>query len=267
MEKMIQQRESEKAHYGRFQQAYDALTPRAYERLLDAALKGVESPWVLDLGGGSGAFGRRLSARGFRVVEADLSVELLRAGQNSDPQGTRAWLGVDALRLPFADGSLPVIFLGSVLHHFEDFTPLVLEVKRCLAPGGWCLSADPNGVHWMMWLLRNPSSPLFSRAGRSENERWLGPEDVVQVFASSGFEPTEVRGVAGVGYRLATFCNSEEDPPWWAKGLMVGWNILEEILALCPWRPLWFSSWMVFQHRKPDQRSSDSTKCGSAQSA
>lgn len=42
----------------------------------------------------------------------------------------------DAHVLPFSSSSLPFVFCYQTLHHFEDFTPVIQEIRRVLAPGG-----------------------------------------------------------------------------------------------------------------------------------
>lgn len=250
-----QAHEAETSHYQRFHHAYDALLPSGYCRLLQAGALPGEGV-VLDLGGGSGAFGRELAReRRRRVVVCDLSRHLLLAGKKKSEHAGICWIETDAQRLPFADNSIDGIVLGSVLHHFPDFSVVARECFRVLKPGGICATADPNGQNWMMWLLRHPSSPFFTKAGRSDNERWLCAPEVEKVFAENGFMLAGRHGVRGVVYRLATFCAREEDPPVWARFLLAGWNALERVLGLLPAAPFWLGSWMVMRFAKPTGRS------------
>lgn len=43
----------------------------------------------------------------------------------------------DAYNLPFKTGSIPFIFCFQTLHHFPNPKPILLEIKRVLAPGGY----------------------------------------------------------------------------------------------------------------------------------
>jgi SAM-dependent methyltransferase len=251
METVKQIHEAESRHYRRFQQPYVAFHPEGYRRLLRAAALPAEGV-ILDVGGGSGAFGCELAReRRRRVVVCDLSRDLLLAGKKHSENVEVSWIETDAGQLPFADNSVDGIMLGSVLHHFPDFSAVARECHRCLKPGGNCVSADPNGHNWMMWLLRHPSSPFCSRAGRSDNERWLGAPEVEKVFLASGFALAGRHGVRGVVYRLATFCAQEENPPPWARLLLEGWNTLERVLGLLPAAPFCLGSWMVIRFTKP----------------
>lgn len=250
MEDVTQIRDAESSHYRRFHQPYAAFHPEGYRRLLHVAAMPREGV-ILDLGGGSGAFGCELAKEVQRhVIVCDLSRDLLLAGKNYY-QGTGvSWIETDIARLPFADNSIDGIMLGSVLHHFPDFTVVARECYRCLKPGGLCVTADPNGQNWMMWLLRHPASPFCSKAGRSENERWLGANEVTKVFSAEGFALRGCHGVRGVVYRLATFCAQEENPPLVARAMLAAWNGLERSLWSLPVAPFWLSSWMVLRFEK-----------------
>ncbi len=251
MEDVKQIHAAESSHYRRFQQPYAAFHPAGYRRLLRAAALPDEGV-ILDVGGGSGAFGCELARNGRRlVIVCDLSRDLLLAGKHNYEGSGVVWIEADAARLPFADNCVDGILLGSVLHHFPDFGMVARECHRCLKPGGICASADPNGHNWMMWLLRNPASPLCSTAGRSDNERWLGAPEVARVFGGAGFEPAGRHGVRGVVYRLATFSAQEENPPPVARLMLATWNALERGLGMLPAAPFWLGSWMVLRFRKP----------------
>ena len=251
MENVTQIHAAESRHYRRFQQPYAAFHPEGYRRLLRAAALPDEGV-ILDVGGGSGAFGCELARSGRRqVIVCDLSRDLLLAGKRHHGGGGVSWIEADAAHLPLANNSVDGILLGSVLHHFPDFSAVARECHRCLKPGGICASADPNGHNWMMWLLRNPASPFCSQAGRSANERWLGAPEVGRVFGEAGFTLAGRHGVRGVVYRLATFCAQEENPPLTARLMLAAWNTLERGLGLLPTAPFWLGSWMVLRFRKP----------------
>ncbi len=120
--------------------------PGAMEQVLSRALNGHHTPYrwlsravsarattVLDLACGAGAMTRELERPGRLVVGIDISAAELELAQrrNDGP-----WVRGDALRLPFADGSLDAVVssMGMVVIHP---TPTLLEeVARVLRPGG-----------------------------------------------------------------------------------------------------------------------------------
>jgi SAM-dependent methyltransferase len=79
---------------------------------------------VLDLGGGVGALGSPLRARGYRYVNVDLA-----------PRGPNSVVG-DAHRLPFADGAFELIVSGDSLEHFPEPRLALEEAWRVLGPDG-----------------------------------------------------------------------------------------------------------------------------------
>jgi SAM-dependent methyltransferase len=51
---------------------------------------------------------------------------------------------VDALAMPFADGSVRALFLLNVLHHLPDAEAFLAEAQRVLKPGGLLLISDQH---------------------------------------------------------------------------------------------------------------------------
>jgi len=82
-------------------------------------------------------------AEGFAL---DISADALRWGTALQERWGLARAPVrvagDALHLPFRDGSIRVVAAFQMLSQFLDIEPVVLEVKRVLAPGGVFLFAE-----------------------------------------------------------------------------------------------------------------------------
>jgi len=105
------------------------------EDLVPALLDGRRPAVVVDLGCGRGdsvdVF--RAADPGGRWVGVDLE------GSEGLAQRTRADAEVvvfDGVNLPFADGTVDVVFCKQVLEHVERPEPLLADVARVLAPGG-----------------------------------------------------------------------------------------------------------------------------------
>lgn len=103
---------------------------------------------VVDLACGTGDMCRDLTDAGYRPVGCDLSFGMLSAARTDVPlvQG-------DALRLPFADGSVDGVTCGFALRNFVALRPVFDELARILRPGGRIALLDvaepPNPV--MKW--------------------------------------------------------------------------------------------------------------------
>ena len=93
---------------------------------------------VLDLGAGSGRFALPLAGRGFRVMAADLSPEMLAHLRAKRPAGAAFPQPVlaDAARLPFRSAAFPAAFSVHTLHLVADLPAALDEIQRVLTPGG-----------------------------------------------------------------------------------------------------------------------------------
>jgi 2-polyprenyl-6-hydroxyphenyl methylase/3-demethylubiquinone-9 3-methyltransferase len=89
---------------------------------------------LLDVGCGAGLLAPHLTGplAGWRHIGVDLSQLSLRQAGAHGVAPVRA----DAVRLPFADGSLHCVVAGEILEHLADLTAGCAELARVLAPGG-----------------------------------------------------------------------------------------------------------------------------------
>jgi ubiquinone/menaquinone biosynthesis C-methylase UbiE len=94
---------------------------------------------VLDVGCGPAWLTRRLASRGLTVSGIDISTEMLRLAQASNP-GLR-FTCASVTQLPLADGVASGVFCWYVLHHVPDrcLENAVLELARVTAPGGFLM--------------------------------------------------------------------------------------------------------------------------------
>lgn len=89
----------------------------------------------------------------------------------------------DAYNLPFRSNSFPFVFVFESLHHLPDPKPVLLEIRRVLAPGGICLiGAEPIKQSFNLNLWRRPNKlrgwekllkltlllPFISKIGKTE---------------------------------------------------------------------------------------------------
>ena len=179
---------------------YDVFTPQASARLIDAfvRLSGLKpGARVADLGCGSGAFTHRLKAAGYDCVGLDISPKLVELGRRKYPD--IEFIEGDVEQLPFPDGGLDGILLSGVVHHLPDPSRCAAEVFRVLRPGRF-VAFDPNRMNPFMWLYRDRSSPFYSPAGVTENERPVLAHAVAAVFRRAGFEVSS-HFLSGLAYR------------------------------------------------------------------
>jgi ubiquinone/menaquinone biosynthesis C-methylase UbiE len=109
---------------------------------------------LLDLGCGNGTY-----LAGFReaidprfLVGADLS---LRMAQEASRRGVaNGIVAGDATLLPFRTASFRAIFCSHVLQFVADLPPCIVEIARCLAPGGiFVIAGGELGVRERLKIL------------------------------------------------------------------------------------------------------------------
>lgn len=138
------------------------------------------SALILDLGSGPGRDSRYLAARGFSVVAADFSLEMLRIGRSEEVAQVQA----DMVQLPFRSNTFAGAWVcGSLLHLPScNHDRALVELLRVLAPGGLAAVSMKagKGEGWT--------------EGRSiKRQRWftlVDPTEFVSTLASKGFVKT-----------------------------------------------------------------------------
>jgi ubiquinone/menaquinone biosynthesis C-methylase UbiE len=126
----------------------------------------------------------------------------------------------------FADHFFDVVLFSGVLHHFPDFQTCLQEGYRILKKGGCVLSYDPNIRNPVMWLYRHPTSPFFSRQGKTANERLLAAEEIIALMKKTGFKNVRVRGKSGITFKYVA-------APL-GRFLLPAYNLFEIFLGLTP---------------------------------
>lgn len=183
---------------------YDVLAESSYRRILHALKRASGLPRgaaCIDLGCGTGAFTRRLSAEGFTARGVDISPKSIERA-TALGGGTFSVADICATGLPPA--SFDCAVMSGVLHHIpahEHRLRALREARRLLKPGGHFFSYDPNAHSPSMWLYRDPRSPLYSSAGKTDNEVLLTSGQIRQELSAAGFRDVAVRGLSGIAYR------------------------------------------------------------------
>jgi len=115
-----------------------------YERLalavVDDCPRPLDGALVLDVGAGTGVVGAVAHGRGARVIAADLSEAMLRAGQRRRPPAVLA----DVAALPFRP-AFDAVLGGCVVNHFDEPARIIAAIAAAARPGGAVvLSAFPT---------------------------------------------------------------------------------------------------------------------------
>ena len=119
---------------------------RSTRALLDQVLGPALTPGatLLDVGGGTGATGAWMAARG-RLVATDVEPVALALYREQHPDVTGV-ATADVARLPFADGSFDAVLCVTVLYHAGVASPVraVAELARVTRPGGLVCLWEPG---------------------------------------------------------------------------------------------------------------------------
>lgn len=133
-------------------QSYDAYYETESGRQIDAIekeilselLKNVTFDEMLELGCGTGHWTQFFINSGFKVTAVDRSKAMLEYAYQKDIDAE--FLEGNAEKLPFADGSFPVVASVTMLEFVENRQAVLSEINRVLKPGGYlllgCLNAD-----------------------------------------------------------------------------------------------------------------------------
>jgi SAM-dependent methyltransferase len=158
---------------------------------------------VLEVGAGSGRDLLALARAGAVGVVLDYSpasLELVR--KQAREQGLPVLLvQADALRMPFRDGSLDVVFHQGLLEHFRDPLRLLRENARVVARGGRVIADVPQTFH--LYTLMKQTLILFDSwfAGW---ETQFTPAQLEHLLVASGLVVRRTYGewmVPGLWYR------------------------------------------------------------------
>ena len=128
---------------GRYDLLNDVLSAgqvRLWRRVVARAVDARPGERILDLAAGTGTSTATFATSGADCVACDFSIGMLRAGISrvrADPDSPQpAFVGGDALRLPFGDGLFDAVTISFGLRNVVDTKGALAEMLRVTRPGG-----------------------------------------------------------------------------------------------------------------------------------
>jgi len=153
---------------------------------------------LLDLGGGTGAFGNKLNQFDLNINIVDISFNSVKIANKLNNS-----IQADIEQLPFKENSVDIVCYSGVLHHFENFRKVLQEGYRVLKSGGKIFAYEPHYYNPFMWLYRAKNSPFSSIKGRTNNERLLTELELFFELFNAGFlnKNIYINPVSGITYK------------------------------------------------------------------
>lgn len=137
---------------------------------------------ILDLGGGTGDFARRLRERNYAVTFADLSESNVRRAAEDGFAAHRVDLN---FTLPFGDALFDGVTMLEVIEHVVASEQLLAEVHRILRPRGFVVLSTPNFSFFVnrFRVLRGKLS-----VDEGYHYRFFNPQVLRMMVERAGFE-------------------------------------------------------------------------------
>ncbi|MBL8693884.1 MAG: methyltransferase domain-containing protein [Planctomycetes bacterium] len=200
---------------------------------------------ILDLGCGTGEWGLRCMASGYRVTFVDLSNGMLARAQDrlarELPGKEARFLRADIAELgELDDGAFQLaIAQGDPLSFTEKPARAVKEIFRVLAPGGVAIASVDNRCAAYDHYLERADLEGLERLHRTGSTEWLAreaserfethaflPTELTKLFERAGFEVLELAGKTALDVRRHPAIL--ESPASFRRCLAIEWECRKE---------------------------------------
>ncbi len=124
----------------------------------------------------------------FELVNAELSLEMLKASQKFNPREIHVQTSLH--ELPFRDSTFDIIISLETLEHVPDPLLFLLELHRIIKHDGIVVMSLPSSfVEWT-----SVANNIFKFHHGEGPHRFLHPREVIKMLTESGFKLSEYRG-------------------------------------------------------------------------
>jgi demethylmenaquinone methyltransferase/2-methoxy-6-polyprenyl-1,4-benzoquinol methylase len=206
-----------KGMFGRIAARYDLMNrlmtlgqDRSWQRCVARAAGLGPGSRLLDVGTGTGGIlsqAYRLEP-GLLGVGADFALEMIRAARWPHPGPPPAWIGADALALPFGDAVFDAVTSGYLLRNVADIRTALAEQVRVLKPGGRLVSLEtsPPPAGWVAPVVKLQFGvviPLLGRLVAKDAEAYQYLPESTRAFLAPDRLAAEMRraGLVKVAYQ------------------------------------------------------------------
>lgn len=104
---------------------------------------------IADIGCGIGDFEKYLRSDFKCLVPVDISFEMLRVAQHTNPLQNSRYVCADAKTLALPENSVDLVLTSCLFHHLpkDDVFPTIAEISRVCRPGGYLICFEHNPIN------------------------------------------------------------------------------------------------------------------------
>lgn len=158
---LFQDKKKEVDFFNQIDDPYDCVSNNTYIKVAEKCavfLKSYDS-LILEVGCGSGLFGKRLSEMGYNVIGIDISSKMIEYANQKKVQNYSVKEGDAEDKSLFPKETFSLILCPGILHHIPDLkaSSIISNFYFWLKPGGYVVCWEPNGSNWII----NVSKLLF----------------------------------------------------------------------------------------------------------
>ncbi len=204
-----------KEYFSRVAPEWDTLR-RGYfsETLRDKAIALVApraGELAADIGTGTGFMSEGLLAANLTVIAVDESLEMLAEAKKK--LGSRPGLSFRvgaATDIPIETGGVGYVFANMLLHHVEEPSLVLREMRRILKPGGVAIVTDLNPQEFS--FLKTEQHDLWMGFERSQVGGWLREAGLEEVTIQDLQETCSSKSESGVNAEVTIFAAVARKP-------------------------------------------------------
>ncbi len=153
---------------------------------------------VLEVGCGSGPFGRRLAENGYEVTGIDLSKVLVKAANDAAKNKKIKYNAISGDVFEYNGAGFDIVLCAGFLRHFTELGPIILKMKSFLKKGGYTVLIEPNGsnpaVRITEFIRKNmwPFNKMVNLGTLNETSHTA--EKYISEFKGAGFKEAGISG-------------------------------------------------------------------------